>query len=64
MNDKINPSYYKNMAIPPNRYIVENKLGWYEGNAIKYISRWKNKNGIEDIKKAIKYLELLIEENR
>ena len=31
------------------------------GNALKYICRWKNKNGIEDIKKAIWYLNKLIE---
>lgn len=32
------------------------------GNAIKYIWRWKQKNGIEDLKKAIWYINKLIEE--
>ena len=57
------PDHYKKMTIPPNEYIRANKIGWYEGNAIKYISRYKNKNGKEDIEKAIKYLQLLLKED-
>lgn len=41
--------------------IVEWNLGFLEGNALKYISRWRSKGGIEDIRKAIHYLEKLIE---
>ena len=44
-------------------YILDNKLGWYEGNVVKYITRHKMKNGKEDLLKAIKYIELLIEED-
>ena len=58
----IEPRHYTDMKIAPNVYIRANKIEWYEANAIKYISRWRNKNGIEDIRKAIKYLELLIKE--
>ena len=42
-------------------FIIANDLDWCEGNAIKYITRWKDKNGVEDIKKAIHYLEILLE---
>ncbi|MCW1937533.1 DUF3310 domain-containing protein [Pseudomonas sp. MDMC_285] len=42
-------------------YIHANGIGYFEGNVIKYVSRWRKKNGIEDLKKAKHYLELLIE---
>ena len=58
---QIGGNHYSNMAITPTRYILENNIGWLEGNAIKYISRYKNKNGVEDLKKAIHYIELIIE---
>lgn len=58
---QIGGSHYKNMIIEPSEYCQKNKLGWCESNVIKYVSRHRNKNGKEDIKKAIHYLELLIE---
>lgn len=58
---QVGGSHYKDMAIQPSEYIVKNGLGWYEGNAVKYISRHHSKGGKEDIKKAIHYLELLLE---
>lgn len=54
-------THYKQVAIQPWDYIVANNLGFLEGNAIKYITRHKSKNGIEDLKKAIHYIEKLIE---
>jgi hypothetical protein len=48
-------------SIQPWDYIVANKLGYLEGNIIKYISRWKDKGGVQDLKKAQHYLEKLIE---
>lgn len=41
--------------------MLANNLGYLEGSAIKYITRWKDKNGIDDIRKAIHFLEKLIE---
>jgi len=35
--------------------------GFLQGNAIKYIARWKDKGGIEDLRKARHYLDKLIE---
>lgn len=52
-------AHYKNQSIQPVEYSFYNKLGFIEGNVIKYVSRHQNKNGIEDIKKAIHYLQLL-----
>lgn len=53
--------HYTKCAIQPIEYIHANKLGFIEGNVIKYITRWRDKNGIQDLKKIIHYVELLIE---
>jgi Protein of unknwon function (DUF3310) len=53
--------HYKDNAIQPVEYIHANGLGFCEGNVIKYITRWKEKNGMEDLYKAQHYIELLIE---
>ena len=55
-----NPQHYQ-LPIQPIDYIVKNNLDFLEGNVIKYVSRYKQKNGLEDLLKAKKYLELLIE---
>jgi hypothetical protein len=54
-------SHYKTKSIQPWDYIVCNDLGYLEGNIIKYVSRHKEKGGIEDLKKARHYLDKLIE---
>lgn len=50
------------MSIQPIDYILENKLGFCEGNVIKYISRHREKNGKEDLLKAKHYIDFLIDE--
>lgn len=54
-------NHYVNLAIQPVEFIHANNLGFCEGNVVKYVSRWKSKNGIADLYKAKHYLELLIE---
>ena len=54
-------THYTAHAIEPIDYIVENKLDFLEGNVIKYVTRYKLKNGVEDLKKARQYLDWLIE---
>jgi hypothetical protein len=54
-------SHYKKMAIQPIDFIYFNEIPFIEGNIIKYILRHKKKNGLEDLKKAKHYLEILIE---
>lgn len=53
--------HYKVKAIQPVEYIHANSLGYCEGNVVKYITRWRNKNGMEDLYKAKHYIEILIE---
>ena len=61
LNTQIGGSHYKDLPIQPVEFIERNNLGFCAGNVIKYVCRYKNKNGIEDLKKAKHYLELLIE---
>jgi hypothetical protein len=53
--------HYKQLAIQPWDYIIANDIGYMEGSVIKYISRWRNKNGLEDLYKARHFLNKLIE---
>jgi hypothetical protein len=55
--DEVGGSHY-NMAIPPIDYINANKLSFCEGNVVKYISRYKRKNGLEDLHKCLHYVLL------
>ena len=54
-------SHYINFKIQPSKFINDNKILFAEGNAIKYICRHSYKGKKEDIKKAIHYLEMIIE---
>jgi len=54
-------SHYKKFAIQPSKFVNDNKLLFAEGNAIKYICRHSQKNGREDLEKAMHYIEMIIE---
>jgi len=54
-------SHYAALPIQPSEFIHRNAIPWCEANAIKYVCRHRNKNGAQDIRKAIHYLELLLE---
>ena len=58
---QVDGNHYKQMKIQPVEYIHANGIPYLEGNVIKYISRWRNKNGVADLEKAKHYIELLIE---
>ena len=57
----IGPKHYKNCTIEPIEFILANKLSFLEGNIIKYICRYKDKGGIQDLEKAQHYLQFLLE---
>ena len=61
LEKQVGGKHYKNMKIQPAEFINENKLLFAEGNAIKYICRHSLKGGIQDIDKAIHYLEMVKE---
>jgi hypothetical protein len=53
--------HYKKQAVEPVEYIYLNGIPYIEGNVIKYVTRWKDKGGIADLKKARHYLDILIQ---
>ena len=59
-NKQVGGNHYK-MKIEPIEYIEANDLPFHEANIIKYISRWRNKNGIEDLQKCKWYIDRLIQ---
>lgn len=60
-DEQVGGSHYKTMVIQPIEFIVKNNIPFLEGNVIKYVVRWSIKNGLEDLKKARHYIDLLIE---
>jgi len=54
-------THYRNMAIQPIEFIHANGIPFAEGSVIKYVSRWRAKNGIADLEKAKHCIALLIE---
>lgn len=61
LTTQVGGNHYKDMPIQPVEYIHKNGIGYFEGCVIKYVSRWRKKNGVEDLKKARHFLDLLIE---
>tara|TARA_R110000796_G_scaffold115833_1_gene227977 strand:+ start:1450 stop:1728 length:279 start_codon:yes stop_codon:yes gene_type:complete len=61
MFKQVGGTHYMYMAIQPAEFVNRNKLLFAEGNAIKYICRHSHKGGVEDIDKAIHYLEMIKE---
>jgi len=61
LDRQISGNHYKKMTIQPLEYALENGLGICEHAVIKYVSRWRDKGGVDDLRKAIHYCEILIE---
>jgi len=57
---QIGGSHYKDMVIQPFEFISTNELTFFQGNVIKYVCRYKQKNGIQDLEKVIHYCQLEI----
>ena len=62
-NKQVGGNHYDRMKIQPITFIVDNDIPFIEGNIIKYVCRWKDKGGVEDLKKAKHYLDILISVN-
>ena len=58
---QIGGDHYKNQGIQPWDFIVANNMGFLDGNVVKYVTRYKQKNGLQDLEKARHYLDKLIE---
>lgn len=61
LDTQIGGNHYEDMKIQPIEFILENNLDFLQGNILKYICRYKSKNGLQDLNKARHYLDILIE---
>jgi len=59
-NSKISPQHYSKYKIEPIEFIQANELDFAQGNIIKYVLRYKDKNGLEDLQKAKQNIDFLI----
>ena len=59
---QIGGDHYANKKIQPIEYIMANDLNFCEGNVVKYITRWREKGGVESLRKIKHYVDFLIEE--
>lgn len=61
LEKQVGGGHYKSRKIQPVEYIHSNELDFFQGNVVKYITRWREKGGIADLEKAKHYLEMYIE---
>ena len=61
LREQVGGDHYSKLAIQPVTYINANGLSYLQGNVIKYVTRYKDKNGLQDLEKAKHYIEMLIE---
>lgn len=58
---QVGGNHYKHLVIQPAYFCHVNNIPYLEATAIKYLCRWRKKNGIEDLRKAKHFIDLLIE---
>lgn len=59
MSDNINPDHYKNNSIKLEPYVLCSAFSFTAGNVLKYVIRYKDKNGDEDLRKALRYFDMM-----
>jgi|TARA_B110000908_G_C9817259_1_gene255590 hypothetical protein len=62
LNTQIGGNHYAKKKHQPIQYIMANELNFCEGSIVKYITRWREKGGIEDLRKIKHYCDFLIQE--
>ncbi len=58
---QVGGNHYKKYKIQPVEYVHANNIPFIEGNIIKYVTRWRDKNGVKDLEKARHFIDMLIE---
>jgi len=61
LDTQVGGEHYRKLSIQPIEYIIGNGLPFIEGAVVKYVTRWRDKGGVEDLKKARHLLDILIE---
>ena len=59
---QVGGDHYKKMKIQPIDYIMANQMPFCEASIVKYVSRWRDKNGIQDLRKAKQLIDFIIED--
>ena len=57
-NKQVGGSHYESLKIEPIELFIKYNVNWFQGEAIKYCSRFLNKNGKQDLLKAIQVCDL------
>ena len=58
--DNIKPDHYRNGKVDVIDFCQANNLDFMQGNVIKYITRYRKKNGLEDVRKAVEYINRIL----
>lgn len=61
LETQVGGDHYKSKGIQPVEYCMANDIGFMEGSVIKYVTRWKDKGGVQDLEKARHFLDMLID---
>lgn len=61
LDQQVGGNHYKDLKFQPIEYIHANHIPFAEGCIIKYVTRWRTKGGIDDLKKARHFIDLLID---
>ena len=61
LKEQVGGDHYSKLAIQPAVYAEQNKLSYLQGTIIKYVTRYKDKGGVEDLAKAMHSIKILIE---
>jgi hypothetical protein len=61
---QVGGNHYKKYKIQPVEFIIKNNLDFCQGSVIKYVLRFKEKGGVQDLEKAKHYIELLIDSTK
>lgn len=61
LNKQVGGGHYKDLNIQPIEFIHANNMPFIEGSIVKYITRWRNKGGVQDLEKIKHYIDLLID---
>ena len=59
LDEQVGGDHYKKLGVQPVEFISAINANFFQGNVIKHITRYKDKNGIKDLEKAKHYLELM-----
>ena len=62
LNNQVGGSHYQNYKVQPITWALDNHINAAEFSILRYLLRYKNKNGLEDLNKAIHYTQILMQQ--